>query len=128
MGDSAAEIVAEALLADAEAHLAERYDEIGERFDDVLAEVLPLQDVDEHQVRVAFSFWDGWVDARNHDWLYYEGIQQQDWPRHARAVAACLRAGRSPDDPTLQKHFDRPPRTPLLARFTRFLFRRRQDQ
>jgi hypothetical protein len=125
MRDTAAEVVAEALLADAEAHEAGRYDEIGEQFDDVLAETLPLEDAKADHVTIAFSFWDGWIDARNHDWLYYEGIERHDWPKHARAVAACLQAGRSPDDPVLLRHFDPPPRIPLRTRFAQFVLRRR---
>lgn len=74
------------------------------------------------------SFWDGWIDARNHDWLYYEGIDKEDWPRHARAVAACLRSGRTPEDSTLRKHFDRPPRKPILERAAGMLLRRAPDR
>jgi hypothetical protein len=124
----AAEVVAEALLADAEAHDGGRYEEIGEKFDDVLAEVLPLPDAKAHHVSVAFSFWDGWIDARNHEWLYYEGIGRDDWPRHARAVTSALQVGCSPEDPALLRHFDRPPRPPLRTRLTRLLFGRRTGE
>ncbi len=123
MATEAAEILANALVADADAHEAKRYGEIGERYDDVYAQLLPLDGLSARSVRIAFDFWDGWIDARNHDWLYYDGIEQGDWPRHARFVAECLRSGRVPDDPTLQRHFDRPPNAPLLVRLARLLRR-----
>lgn len=128
MPDTAAEVVAEALLADADAHDAGRCDEIGEKFDEVLADALPLPDAKAHHVSVAFNFWDGWIDARNHDWLYYEGIDRDDWPRHARAVASALRVGSSHDDLAVLKHFDRPPRPPLRTRLTRLLLGPRADE
>jgi len=56
------------LLADADAHEGGRFDDVAERYDDVLAELLPLKDRWTPQVSIAFEFWDGWADARNHDW------------------------------------------------------------
>lgn len=96
MATEAAEILAKALVADAELHEANRYHEIGERYDDVYGELLPLDGASEAPVRVALEFWDGWIDARNHDWLYYEGIGEHDWPRYARVVSDCLRSNRVP--------------------------------
>jgi hypothetical protein len=120
----AAEILADALVADAELHEANRYHEIGERYDDVYAELLPLDGPSEAPVRVALAFWDGWIDARNHDWAYYEGIGEHDWPRYARVVSDCIRSSRVPDDPTLRKHFCRPPKPPMRVRLARLLLRR----
>jgi hypothetical protein len=128
MATEAADILADALLVDAEAHEAGRYGEIGERYDDVYAELLPLDGLSERPVRMALDFWDGWIDARNHDWLYYDGIEEHDWPRHARFVSACLRSGRIPDDPTLKKHFDRPPVAPKGAPLRGFLSRLRPNR
>ena len=39
---------------------------------------------------VALEFWGGWIDSRNHDWQYYDGIGAADWPRLARSIAADL--------------------------------------
>ncbi len=124
MATEAAEILAKALVADAELHEANRYHEIGERYDDVYGELLPLDGASEAPVRVALEFWDGWIDARNHDWLYYEGIGEHDWPRYARVVSDCLRSNRVPDDPTLRKHFCRPPKSPVRVRLAQLLLRR----
>jgi hypothetical protein len=111
MASAAAEILCGALVADAQAHQAGRYDDIGERYDDVYVELLRIDGLSERPVRIALDFWDGWIDARNHDWLYYDGIEEHDWPRHARVVSDsdCLRFGRVPDVPSFQAHFARPP-------------------
>lgn len=79
--DDPEDILASALLADADAHEGNRFEDIGERYDDVLAGLLPLKDRWTLHVSVALEFWDGWVDARNHDWQYYPGIARDDWPR-----------------------------------------------
>ncbi len=55
---------------------------------------------------IALNFWDGWIDARNHDWKYYEGIHAEDWPRLARSIVADLEADREITDVVVLKHFD----------------------
>ena len=35
---------------------------------------------------IALNFWDSWQDARNHEWRYYEGISESDWPRLAKIL------------------------------------------
>ena len=42
------------------------------------------------QLATVLRFWDGWIDARNHDWQYYDPIMEADWPILARQVAAEL--------------------------------------
>ena len=41
-------------------------------------------DVRWDKLFIVLSFWDGWIDANNHEWQYYEPIQENDWPRLAR--------------------------------------------
>lgn len=103
--DGAEDTLAVALLADADAHERERFGDVGERYDDVLAGLLPLKDRWTPRVSVALQFWDGWIDARNHDWRYYPGIARDDWPRLARDIARSLREGVEPTDPNLMAHF-----------------------
>jgi hypothetical protein len=55
---------------------------------------------------IALNFWDGWIDARNHDWQYYEGIRTKDWPRLARSIVADLQADREITDEAVRKRFD----------------------
>ena len=74
---------------------------------DVLDEVLPRGEGPEYdKLHIAFHFWDGWIDARNHDWQYYKGIGEQDWPQLARLIASDLRADREPQEKRILQHFD----------------------
>lgn len=125
--DRPEDILASALLSDADAHEGGRFDEIAERYDDILAELLPFEDSWPPQVSVAFEFWDGWVDARNHDWQYYSGITQEDWPRLARDIARSLREGVEPADPIVMRHFQPRPRRPWRTR-VREWFKRRSSE
>ncbi|HET9712635.1 MAG TPA: hypothetical protein VFP64_12155 [Pyrinomonadaceae bacterium] len=74
---------------------------------DAFDEVLPRGEGPEYdKLHIALHFWDGWIDARNHDWQYYEGIAQQDWPQLARLIASDLRADREPQEKRILQHFD----------------------
>ncbi|HEX6733040.1 MAG TPA: hypothetical protein VF074_23665 [Pyrinomonadaceae bacterium] len=67
------------LSQDVDAHEAGRYDEVGAGFDHLEA-ALPREHGSEfYKLFIALDFWDGWIDSRNHDWLYYKGIEQSDW-------------------------------------------------
>ncbi len=47
----------------------------------------------------AYTFWDCWLDARNHDWRFYPRLRSpEQWARLAREVAAALEAGLDPSD------------------------------
>jgi hypothetical protein len=37
------------------------------------------------------NFWDGWQDARNHDWRFYKGIDASDWSILARIIIRNLK-------------------------------------
>jgi hypothetical protein len=54
---------------------------------------------------IARNFCEGWLDARNHEWLHYEGLSSRDWPRLARELAALLRDGREITDERVLDHF-----------------------
>jgi hypothetical protein len=98
--------LAEALLKDAAAHEAERYDEIGRRFDS-FEHRFPLGVGPElKKLRIALTFWDGWIDARNLGWQTTRGIQQSEWPQLARAVAADLTADRDITEARIRARFD----------------------
>lgn len=83
----------ESLLHDAELHDAGSYSEIGKlmqampSFEDCFAE----DEQEYERLLFAETFWDMWVDARNHDWGYYPGIEKNDWPVLAREVCRCIR-------------------------------------
>ena len=58
-------------------------------------------------LRIALDFWDGWIDARNHSWMYYEGIGRSDWPQLARGIASDLEADRDVRDERVLARFRR---------------------
>jgi phage-related minor tail protein len=121
----AARIVARALRQDAAAQDAGDFDAIAKRYDDVYGEVLPLCSKLPDPIATAFTFWDWWADARNHDWQYYEGIARDDWPRLARHIAHTVEAGVPISDPALRRHFQRVARPGPIARLKRLLRVRR---
>jgi uncharacterized membrane protein YeaQ/YmgE (transglycosylase-associated protein family) len=100
------------LLRDAMAHDAERYNDVGRRFGSVEAR-LPLGGAPEFgRLRVAVTFWDGWIDARNRGWPADDGISRTDWPLLARTIAADLEGDRDVTDARVVTRFD-------VARFQR---------
>ena len=102
--------LAAALEREIQRHNAGKFDEIGSEYDQVEMDTLPFRDGASAMYHLAFSFWDGWVDASNHDWLYYDGISRDDWPRLAQRVVAALRNGTEISDPLLLRYFG--PRMP----------------
>jgi uncharacterized membrane protein YeaQ/YmgE (transglycosylase-associated protein family) len=96
----------EQLLRDALAHDAERYNDIGRRFDSV-ERLLPHGRAPElGKLRVAVTFWDGWIDARNHGFQPGAGIAKAQWPLLARTVAADLEGDRDVTDVRVVTRFD----------------------
>lgn len=104
------EYLATALERDIERHNTGQFDEIGSEYDQVEGDTLPFRDLASATYHLAFSFWDGWVDASDHDWLYYDGIGRDDWPRLAQRIVAALREGTEISDPLLLRYFG--PREP----------------
>jgi hypothetical protein len=98
-------ILAAALRRDASFHESGQFDAIGEGYDDAEGELLPLEERRERDVGIAISFWDGWIDSRNHDWQYYEGITQKDWPILAHMIASALEARDPISDSRVLEHF-----------------------
>ncbi len=94
------------LLQAASEHEAARLSQIEAPYD-TLDERLPRDTGSEFdKLFIALNFWDGWIDARNHDWHYYEGIGAEDWPRLARSIVEDLKADREISDELVRKHFD----------------------
>jgi hypothetical protein len=57
---------------DIQAHEVGRYHDVGAGFDDLDAELPRDQGPEFEKLFIALNLWDGWIDSRNHDWLYYE--------------------------------------------------------
>ena len=94
------------LLRDAMAHDAERYDDVGRRFDTVERGVPRGIAPELARLRVALTFWDAWIDARDHDWQPDAGIAKADWPLLARSVAADLEGDRDVTNARVVTRFD----------------------
>jgi uncharacterized membrane protein YeaQ/YmgE (transglycosylase-associated protein family) len=103
---AARDTLVDQLLRDAMAHDAERYDEVGRRFDTV-ERGLPRGAAPElARLRVALTFWDAWIDARNRDWQLDGGIAKAEWPFLARSVAADLEGDRDVTNARVVTRFD----------------------
>ena len=93
------------LRRDAAAHEAENFDEVGRRFD-AIERTMPSGDAPElTRLRIALTFWDGWIDARNHGWPGGD-IARNDWPVLARAIADDLEADREIASDRVRARFD----------------------
>lgn len=113
----------EGLLHDAAAHEASYYDKIGMQFEAFEHLLVEATDYNNNQIGLAYDFWDGWIDARNHDWRFYEPITEADWPKLARHVAQALADDRPITDRIVLDRFQHVPRPPFKERFAA-LFRR----
>lgn len=112
----AARLVASALREDASAHEAGDFGAIGEQMDRIHGEVLALCGDLSDGISIGITFWDDWADARNHEWMYHEGIGQDDWPRLARHVADAIESGAPITDPILVRQYSSADRPGLLTR------------
>ena len=103
---AARDLLVEYLLTDATAHDAGRFDEIGRRFDS-FEHRFPLGDEPPiGELHIALTFWDAWIDARNHGWQTTAGIQPAEWPELARAIASDLRENRPIQSARVRAQFD----------------------
>jgi hypothetical protein len=95
------EIIAAALEAAAALQERGAVRELGENYDSTLGRILEINADYDNSVSFAFTFWDNWVDASNHDWQYHNPIGEHDWPRFAREVAQAVRRGELPGNDVL---------------------------
>jgi len=70
---------------------------------------------------IALNFWDSWQDARNHEWQYYEGISEIDWPRLAKNIINDIKEDREISDTLILEWFDLKPREGIIARIKKKL-------
>ena len=102
----AKQLMIDSLTHDALVHESGQFGDIGEGFDSLDYKLPRNQGPEFDQLLIALNFWDGWIDARNHDWKYYQGIGQTDWPRLARSIASDLAQDKEVSDPMVLEHFD----------------------
>ena len=125
----AKEQIISALLRNAVLHESGRFSEIEESYDSIHDSLPSSAGPEFGKLYVALTFWDGWIDASNHDWMYYEGMSAEDWPRLARLIAADLQADREITGDVVRKHFDRRDDPPgLLRRMISRLFPDRTER
>ena len=118
--EAARQALAGYLVTDAAAHEAGRYDAIGRKFDGFEHAFPEGDDASLIDLRMALTFWDAWIDARNHGWQPTAGIQKGEWAALARGIAADLTARRDIADARVRELFDarspgRADRVKLLA-------------
>ena len=93
-------------LEDAVAHEAGRVDAVGRRFDAVERTLPRGSGAELTKLRVALTFWDGWIDARNSGWPASINIARAEWPQLARLIASDLTADRDITDARVLALFD----------------------
>jgi hypothetical protein len=93
------------LRRDAAAHRAGAYDEVGRRFDAVERHFPHGTAPELGRLHIALTFWDAWVDARNHGWPRGP-VGEADWPVLAERVADDLSADLDITDATILARFD----------------------
>ena len=102
---AAREAIAAELVRDATAHDGGRYDEIGRRYDS-LEHAFPREDTAEiAKLRIALTFWDAWIGARNQGWQHTKGIQLAEWAQLARGIAEDLTANRDITSAQVLSHY-----------------------
>jgi len=117
--ESAKECLTAGLQRDATAHTEGRYADIGKDFENFDGGLPRGAGPEFDKLHVALNFWDGWIDARNHNWLYYEPIVQENWPVLARHIVEDIVADRDITDPTVIQRFDFPKRPCSRSLFDR---------
>lgn len=80
-----------------------KFSEMGLDFDEVDS-LLPSED----PLRgVPLTFWDSWLDERNHSFRgFYKEIGKEDWPVLAELIAKSLENDSLISDPRILKAFD----------------------
>ncbi|MDR4470870.1 MAG: hypothetical protein MRJ68_21645 [Nitrospira sp.] len=94
-----------ALVAQEEGRLLD----IGDGWDDAAS-----LDHDDSRLSVALNLWEGWADSAEHDWLYYEDMEAQDWLRQARIVIEALEQDQPITDLEILKRWTRQPPEPSV--------------
>ena len=118
--EAARKALAGYLITDATAQEAGRFDAVGRSFDGFEHAFPEGDDESLIDLRMALTFWDAWIDARNHGWQPTAGIQQNEWAALARAISEDLTAHREIENTRVRELFDarnpgRADRVKLLA-------------
>lgn len=94
------------LKCDIELHNQSKYEEIGRGFDEFDANLPRTQESRFHKLHIALVFWDAWIDARNHNWQYYDPIIKSYWPELAQYIINDIEKDREISNPLILQQFD----------------------
>jgi hypothetical protein len=102
-------------------HRAKEYGSLGESFDLVDSQLPRNSDTEFNKLFLAFNFWEGWLDACEHDWFYYEPISENDWPNYADIIISDLENNCDTQNSILIEKFAvKPPQISILSRLFDF--------
>ena len=111
--EASKQILAECLRRDALLQEENRLMELGEKFEELDASLSR----DSEQLAIAWTFWDSWIDERNHRFPeFYKGIKRDMWPILARHIADRLAGNQTITDPLILKYFEIKPKLSFLKR------------
>jgi hypothetical protein len=115
MTENAQTAIVRGLKAAIAAHNEHRVFNIGDGRDEAAALAH-----DDARLSVALNLWEGWSDSAAHNWLYYDGMKADDWPRLALAVIDAIEHDRPIDDAKLNA-FGRSLKPSGMSRFLAWL-------
>ena len=103
--DEAKEYLIENFSRSANSHVSDELSKIGEGLQKLNQDLPRTGDQRFTKLHIALNFWDGWQDARNHDWKYYEDIKPYDLPNLAKIIVEDLKNDREITDEKILAHF-----------------------
>jgi hypothetical protein len=114
--DEAKHYLVEHLSRDVALHSAGDYWRVGDNFDEFDKNLPRNDDPKFRKLHIALNFWDGWQDSRDHDWHFYKGISQTDWPRLAEIIIQNVKEEKEITDEIILEHFDLRPREGMISK------------
>jgi len=115
--ERAKKFIIESLTRDIKLHEEGKFDEIGNGYAEYDNE-FPRTD---HQLMIAWNFWDAWIDERNHGFpCFYSGITKETWPQLARHIIEKLSKGEEITDQLILSNFVFKRNSPLIERVKKF--------
>jgi len=96
MTETARAVIVRGLKAALAAHHEHRVFNIRDGWDEAAA-----LEHDDPRLSIALNLWEGWSDSAAHNWLYYDGMKADDWPRLALVAIDAVEHDRPIDDAKL---------------------------
>lgn len=106
----------EHLTRDIQYHNSGDYPRIGDGFNELDINLPRSDDPKFNKLHIALNFWDGWQDSRNHDWHFYKGISQNDWPQLAKIIIQNIEEEKEITNELILKHFGLFPKESIISK------------